>query len=237
IPEVARVLGHPWQPDEVGDIESAVASGAEKLMLEEAVPPDPRLIDDGCGKDMRVSEAQVLSTGTVAARVQRKQRNGVVGLRVEHVAAVDAVLIRKAVIEAADILVLIDRRGGAGRAIVDRRFAGVWRGDEAQELRRVALDPGCRDAVAGKGLPRCGIEYRYSGTGEVARAIGRGRHKRRATERAGNLSSGFPVEKEERPLLALQEFWDQHRSADVGAELVAIEPGRLGVAGERLKGR
>src|SRR5439155_2891295 len=143
----------------------------------------------------------------------------------------------EAVIDARDVLVLIDRRGGARAAEVDGRLVGVRGGDESQKLCRVTLDAALRNDIVRGRLAGQRIEDLDGGAGKIAGAIRRRRHKRRPTERTRDLTARLPVEKEEGALLAMVDLRDSDRTTDVGAELIAIEPGRLGVGRVRLKGR
>ena len=82
-------------------------------------------------------------------------------------------------VDAADVLVLIDRCGGARRAIIDGRLVGVrLRERNAQEFRGIALNAVGRNDVPGKRLARRGIEDRNARHRRSCRSrYGRRRHE------------------------------------------------------------
>ena len=104
-------------------------------------------------EDVRFGEAEILRAGRVAAGVEDEGGNGVVGLAVVDVAAVDAVLFGKHMVDAGDVLILGDGRGGARSAIVDAGVIGVWlRHVSVEELARVIGDAIGGNAIAGERL-------------------------------------------------------------------------------------
>ena len=109
VAEIARIFRDAGNPDDVGYIQVGTVGGAEEFVLEKAVPAQPQLVHQGRRKNVRVGEAQVLCPSAIATRVETECRNGIVRLSVEHVAAIKAVSVREAVIDARDILILIDR--------------------------------------------------------------------------------------------------------------------------------
>src|SRR5215831_4671661 len=190
-------------------------------MLEEAIPPQPQLVDNRRREDVGVGDADVLRPRAVATRIEAEDRRDIVRLRVEHVAAVKTVLVAEAVIDTADVLILVDRRRSAGAAEVDGRLVRVGGRYEGEKLARVILDTALGNDVVRKRLAGLRIENPDGGAGEIAGTVGRGRHKRRSTERTRNLTARLPVEEEEGAVPAVVDLRDRDGAADVGAELVA----------------
>ena len=131
---------------------------------------------------MSVGDAEVLGPAAVAAGVGAERRNRVVRLRIEHVAAVQAVLFAEPVVDAGDVLILVDWRRSARTPEVNQWFGGVRCGDKAVEkLAGIVAYAVLRDYIARKRLARLGVKEGDRSAREIPAAVGRRRNERRST--------------------------------------------------------
>ena len=139
-------------------------------------------------------------------------------------------------VDARDVLVLAYGRRRSRSPVVDPRLVGIWRGHEAiQEFLRVPGDAARRNHVPGKRLVGQRIVNGRLNSRKISGAQRHRRQQRLPAEGPRHLPPGFPVEEEKRLVLAVVKSRQPYRPAQVGPELVAVQPRRLGARNVRLE--
>ena len=119
------------------------------------------------------------------------------------------------------MLMAIKIRAAGGAGVVDRP-GGIGERIEGQQTCRHAVDPARRNQVSREGLAIVGrIKDR---AGKLAGPFGGGRYVAGEGAEFADDLAGIGV-KEPKPILAIEESWNAHRSAKGGAELVSLELG------------
>ena len=124
--------------------------------------PKAHLVLECPTEDMHVGEGGVLGPGGVAALVipLRQEADVVVFLLVDHVAAIEGVLLAELIVNASDVLILIDRsRTGRCDEVERRRARDIrqWR-ELIEERPCIVADAARGNLIVREWISRLGIE-------------------------------------------------------------------------------
>ena len=182
---------------------------------------------------MRVRRAQVLRPAQVVALVMAPERNlGFVSV-VESVVPGEHVSGRKVMIDARGEVLLAGGRAGRVREEVEGPVAGVRQSLKLQERQRLRAQQRFGNHVVGE---RAHAQRIFQNDGRLRQSVddaleipvadGRRRNQGVRRHRALRRVAGLPVEKEEGLVFPVIELRNKHRPANVGPELIAVQPGR-----------
>ena len=227
-----RKAGHQRQAHLADHVIIRIVGGAEDFRLVEAVPAAAQFVDQRGTDDVRPRGGDVLGAAQVVPLVVAPDRGAGFVRVVEQVPAEELVFAGEGAIDAAQEVLLGGSGAGRGGREIEGSVAGIGERLEGQEGERlftecrlgndIADDPDIQRVLQDDGLAGARIHQ----SAEIAVAHGLGGNDAECARGAGGGVARFPVEEEERLVRAFVDFRNPDRAADVGAELVAVEPRR-----------